>query len=61
MEVIDAALKMMKFSMGNALVTFREKYYEYGVEDDLVMRALTIGGYDSAWYADMVARYPRLS
>ena len=27
------------------------------MEDDLVMRALTIGGYDSAWYADMVASY----
>ena len=47
-EVIDSAIEMLKFSMGNTLVTFCEKYYEYGVEDDLVMRALTTGGYDSA-------------
>ena len=57
MEVIEAALEMLKFSMANTLVTFRDKYYEYGVEEDPEMRALTIGGYDSAWYADMVASY----
>ena len=57
MEVVEAAFEMLKFSMGNTLVTFREKYYEYGVEDDPVMRALTIGGYDSAWYVNMVASY----
>ena len=27
------------------------------MEEDPVMRALTIGGYDSAWYANMVANY----
>ena len=48
MAVIEAALEMLKFSMGNILVTFRDRYYEYGVDDDPVNRSLTIGGYDSA-------------
>ena len=42
MEVIEAILEMLKFSMGNTLVTFHEKYYKYGVGEDPVMRALTI-------------------
>ena len=57
MEVIEAALEMLKFSMGNTLVTFCERYCEYEVEDDPVMRALTVGGYNSGWYTDMVASY----
>ena len=48
---------MLKFSMGNTLVTFRNKYYEYGVDDDPMNRSLTIGGYDSAWNADLIASY----
>ena len=42
-EVIEADLKMLKFSMRNTLVIFRERYYGCGVEDDPVMRALAIG------------------
>ena len=56
-EVIDAALEMQQFSMGNTIITFRDKYYEYGVSEDPMERGLTIGGYDSAWLADMVAGY----
>ena len=57
LEIIEAALDMQRFSMGNTLITFRDKYYEYGVEEDPKERALTIGGYDSAWLADLVAGY----
>ena len=57
MEVIEAALEMLKFSMGNTLVMFREKCYEYGVDDDPMNRSLTIGGYNSAWNADLIASY----
>jgi hypothetical protein len=56
-EVIEAALEMQQFSMKNTIVMFREKYYEYGTIDDAMERALTIGGYDSAWLADLVASY----
>ncbi len=55
--MIESALAMMKFSMANTLVQFREKYYEYGVEEDPMERPLTIGGYDSAFYADLVGSY----
>ena len=50
-------LEMLKFSTGNALVKFREKYYEYGVDDDPMNISLTIGGYSSAWNADLIASY----
>ena len=56
-RVITSALEMQQFSMKNTIVCFREKYYEYGVEDDPMERSLTIGGYDSAWLADLVGGY----
>ena len=57
LEMIEAALEMQQFSMKNTLVTFQDKYYEYGVEEDAMDRVLTMGGYDSAWLADLVAGY----
>ena len=41
--------------MGNTLVTFRRKYYEYGVDNDPMNRSLAIEGYDSA--SDLIASY----
>jgi hypothetical protein len=39
--------------MGNALITLEDKYFEYdGDRDD---KGLKIGGYESAWLADLVA------
>jgi hypothetical protein len=55
--VINIGLEMLKFSISNCLITFRDKYYQYGTESNPVMRALSIGGFDSAWYADLVACY----
>ena len=37
-RVITSALEMQQFSMKNTIVCFREKYYEYGVEDDPMIR-----------------------
>ena len=54
---VEAGLDMLKFSMSNCLINFREKYFQYGKEKDLLKRVLTIGGYDSAWLADLVACY----
>jgi len=56
-EVIDAALEMQQFSMGNTIITFCDKYYKYGVSNDPMGIGLTIGGYDSAWLADILAGY----
>jgi hypothetical protein len=35
---------MIKFGMGNTLLTFVDKYYEYGGYLDVDDRGLTIGG-----------------
>ena len=56
-EKIDTCLKMVKFGMGNTLLTFIDKYYGYGGEEDVEERRLTIGGYELAWLADLVASY----
>jgi hypothetical protein len=44
---IDTCDEMIKFSMGNTLLTFVNKYYEYGGDVYIEDRGLTIGGYKS--------------
>ena len=46
---------MLQFSITNCLIRFQEKYYHYGKQDDPWKCVLAIGGYDSAWLADLVA------
>jgi len=41
--------------MGNTIVSFQDKYYEYGVDPDPDRRGLTIGGFESAFLADLEA------
>ena len=48
---------MTKFGMCNTLITFIDKYYKYGGFENINERGLTIGGYKSAWLADLVASY----
>jgi hypothetical protein len=43
--------------MGNTIVSFLDKYYEYGVDLDPERRGLTIGGFESAFLADLEASY----
>jgi hypothetical protein len=43
--------------MGNTLITFEDKYYEYDGNCDVYDKGLTIGGYESAWLADLVAAF----
>ena len=52
---IHTCLDMIKFGMANKLINFQDTYYEYGgnVED----KRLKIGGYESAWLADLVAAF----
>ena len=54
---ITKCLKLVEFGMSNTLVTFVDKYYEYGGDIEGEKRGLTIGGYESAWLADLVAAY----
>jgi hypothetical protein len=43
--------------MGNTIVTFCDKYYKYGVNPDPDRQGLTIGGFESAFSADLEAMY----
>ena len=43
--------------MNNTLLIFLDKYYEHGGSSNSSDRGLTIGGYESAWLADLVASY----
>ena len=54
---IEKCLQMIGFGMKNTLITFVDKYFEYGGDIDGEKRGLTIGGYESAWLADLVASY----
>ena len=56
-ERINACLEMLKFSMSNTIVTFRDRYYKNGVHGDPMERSLTIGGYKSGWLADLIASF----
>lgn len=50
-------LQMIKFGMSNTLVSFRDKFFEYGGDEKEDERGLSIGGYESAWLTDLVASY----
>ena len=43
--------------MGNTLIAFKDKYFEYDASNNVNKRGLTIGGYESAWRADLVASF----
>jgi hypothetical protein len=46
--------KGFHFGMGNTLITFKDKYFEYDGDQDVNDKGLTIGGCKSAWLADLV-------
>jgi len=48
---------MIKFGMGNMLLTFVDKHYQYSGDENVEERGLTIDGYESAWLADLVVAY----
>ena len=56
-NTIQLCLEMIKFGMGTTYLQFQDSYYEYDGDKVPDERGLTIGGYESAWLADMVAAY----
>lgn len=48
---------MIKFGIGNTLLNFAGKYYEYGGSNDINKLGLKIGGDKSIWLANLVASY----
>ena len=53
---VKLCLKLIAFGMSSTLLKFEEKYYEYG-EKGIKTKGLAIGGYESAFLADLVASY----
>ena len=43
--------------MGATLLSFMERYYEYDGDCDIEDKGLTMGGYESAWLADLVVAF----
>jgi hypothetical protein len=54
---IKVCLKIIVFGMGNTLLMFVDKYYEYDGEQEIQDKWLTIGGYKSAWLANLVTAF----
>ncbi len=48
---------MVAFGMGNMLLTFVDKYYKYDNKREIHDKGLTIGGYEAAWLANLVAAF----
>jgi hypothetical protein len=56
-ETIENCLTMIASGMKSTLFTFQDVYYEYDGDADPDDRGLTIGGYESAWLANLVWAY----
>jgi hypothetical protein len=55
--LLHCCLEMVKFSMANTLIQFNGAYYEYSGNVDVNNKGLTIGGFESAFFADLVAAW----
>jgi hypothetical protein len=56
-DLAGKCLEMVKFGMSNMLIQSMGQYYEYGGSVDVEQKGLTIGGYESAFFADLVAAW----
>ena len=54
---IQDCLAMTRFGMTSTYLTFLDQYYEYDGDQDPDEKGLTIGGYESAWLADLVGAH----
>ena len=56
-ETIAICLDMIQFGMKSTYIMFQDQYYEYDGDQDPEDRGLTIGGFESAWLADLAGAY----
>ena len=56
-ETIKSCLELIKFGMESTLVTFEDKYYLYDGDQLAEEKGLMIGGYESAWLADLAMSF----
>jgi len=56
-EKVQNCLDMIEFGMASCLITFDGKYFEYQGKGDKNDKGLAIGGYESAFLANLVASF----
>ena len=56
-RTINLCLDLIYFGMTNTLIAFKDEYYLYDGDLKPEERGLTIGGYESAWLADLVMSF----
>ena len=56
-EIAKRCLDMVKYGMDNCFVTYEDQYWIYGGSLPVEEKGLTIGGFESAFFADLVAAY----
>ena len=56
-KAISLCLDLIFFGMSNTLISFQDGFYLYDGDKKPEERGLTIGGYESAWLADLVMSY----
>jgi hypothetical protein len=56
-DIVNECLALIRFGMENTLLTIQDQYYIYDGDQSLDEKGLTMGGYESAWLADLVAAY----
>ena len=57
LKTIKECLKMIEFGMSTTFIQFQDQYWLYGGGMVMDMKGLTIGGFESAWLADLVTAY----
>ena len=53
----NLCLDLVRFSMANTFITFQDKCWLYGGDKQVAVKGLTIGGFGSAGFADLVAAF----
>ena len=52
-KIIEECIEMIQFGMKSTFVRYKDQYYEYDIATDPENKGLSIGGYPSAWLADL--------
>jgi len=53
-EIVHRCLNLVKFRMANTIVSFKDLNWIYGGDEAVEIKGLIIGGYESAFFADLV-------
>ena len=52
-----SCLNLVRFGMANTIITYEDQNWIYGGDAPVEIKGLTIGGFESAFFADLVAAY----